>query len=410
MSVNQTHSNISPPWSNTTKALIALILLVLLGFILIRFRSVLTMILLAAILSFLITPLVRRLSVRARLSWAAATNICFIFLILFIVVSSTAIGLVVVQQIQALFLAAQRFLIDLSTQIENASHQLLQLGPWTIDFSQFNLESPFEQVLTYVELVLGQASSLIAGVATVAFETIVRLVFTIVVSYFLTLDHERFKNAWKRISLPGYETDIERLRSALSQLWDAFLRGQLVVVSIAGLLTWALMSVLGVRFSLGLGVLGGFAKFVPIVGPTLGGALAAVVALLQPDNWFHLTPLAHAILVVICVIILDQSIDYLIIPKIMGTSLNLHPVIIIIGALLGATLAGILGLLLSAPAMATLILFGKYVFRKLVDQSPWDPPIDDFPEIKERALGRFLRKRKEIQKEHKVNSEDQEVK
>jgi predicted PurR-regulated permease PerM len=109
--------------------------------------------------------------------------------------------------------------------------------------------------------------------------------------------------------------------------------------------------------------------------------------------------LAHAILVVACVILLDQAIDYLIIPRIMGTSLNLHPVIIIVGALLGATLAGILGLLLSAPAMATIILFGRYFYRKMVDQSPWDPPIDALPEIRERTLGRFLRRRMEDSKE-----------
>jgi predicted PurR-regulated permease PerM len=406
MSVKQTPSNVSPPWSNTTKALITFLLLVLFGFLLVRFRSVLIMILLAVILNFLITPLVRHLSVHARLSWAAATNICFIFLILFIVVSSTAIGLVVVQQLQALFLATQKFFVDLSAQIESASHQLIQIGPWVIDFSQFNLDTPFEEAITYVELVLGQASSLIAGVATVAIETIAHLVFTIVVAYFLTLDYERFRDAWRRLSIPGFEADIDRLRRALAKLWDAFLRGQLVVVTITGLLTWGLMSILGVRFSLGLGVLGGVAKFVPIVGPTVGGSLAAVVALLQPDNYLHLTPLAHSIMVVICVILLDQSIDYLIMPRIMGTSLNLHPVIIIVGALLGATLAGILGLLLSAPAMATLILFGKYIFRKLVDQSPWDPPIDDFPEIKERAFVRFLRKKKEEHKKQNDHSEE----
>jgi predicted PurR-regulated permease PerM len=101
---------------------------------------------------------------------------------------------------------------------------------------------------------------------------------------------------------------------------------------------------------------------------------------------------------VLCVILLDQAIDYVIIPKIMGTSLNLHPVIIIVGALLGATLAGILGLLLSAPAMATLILLSKYIYRKMVDQSPWDPPIDELPEIRERALGKLLRRRGETAK------------
>jgi predicted PurR-regulated permease PerM len=398
MNIDRRSPDISPLWSNTTKALIGLLGLVLFGILLVRFRIIVTMFLLSLILTFLITPFIRWLHVHARLSWTVATNICFLFLILLIVVASTALGLVVVQQLQSLFQATQNFFIRLSEQIESASNLLVELGPWSLDLSQFNLGTPFEQALTSLELILGRASILITNLATTAVETIVRLVFIIAVGYFLSVDNQRIKNAWIRLSIPGYEADMKRLRDGLARLWDAFLRGQLVVVAITGLLTWMLMSILGVRFSLGLGVIGGIAKFVPMVGPTTAGVLAAVVALLQPANYFNLTPVTHGLLVVLCVILLDQAIDYVIIPKIMGTSLNLHPVIIIVGALLGATLAGILGLLLSAPAMATLILLSKYIYRKMVDQSPWDPPIDELPEIRERALGKLLRRRGETAK------------
>jgi hypothetical protein len=59
----------------------------------------------------------------------------------------------------------------------------------------------------------------------------------------------------------------------------------------------------------------------------------------------------------------------------MGSSLNLHPVLILLGAIVGASLLGIVGLLLSAPTTATLILLGRYASRKLMDLPPWDPPI-----------------------------------
>jgi len=409
MSVNHLSPESSPPWAGRTKALVGLLGLALLGILLVKFKIIVTIVLLSLILTFLIMPFIRWLHVRARLSWTAATNISFLFLIMLILIASTAIGLVAVQQLQSLFQATQNFFLDLSEQLENASTQSIELGPWSIDLSQFNIGNPFEQALTYIELLLGRASTIIANLATTAVEIIVHLVFIIVVAYFLSLDNRRIRQTWNQLSIPGYENDIQRLRNALAHLWDAFLRGQLIVVTITGLLTWLLMSILGVRFSLGLGIIGGIAKFVPMVGPTSAGALAAIIALLQPSNWLNLTPLAHAILVVVCVILLDQSIDYVIIPRIMGTSLNLHPVVIIVGALLGATLAGILGLLLSAPAMATLILFSKYIFRKMVDRSPWDPPpIDELPEIRERALGKFLRRRIESTKmneEEKVSDE-----
>jgi predicted PurR-regulated permease PerM len=213
------------------------------------------------------------------------------------------------------------------------------------------------------------------------------------VAYFLTLDYRRIQTAWQNFSIPGYEGDLDRLRRALNKIWDSFLRGQLLIVLITGVLTSVLMTALGVRFSIGLGVLGGLAKFVPIVGPVSAGAVAALVAIFQPENWFGLDPFTHAILIVACVIVLDQSIDYILLPRIMGTSLNLHPVVILVAAIVGASLAGVIGLLLSAPSTASLLLLTRYTFRKMVDLSPWDPPIDESPKVRASRLLRLLRRR-----------------
>lgn len=154
------------------------------------------------------------------------------------------------------------------------------------------------------------------------------------------------------------------------------MRGQLLIVTITGFLTYALMQILGVRFPIGLGVLGGIAKFIPIVGPVTAGFIAALVGLFQPSNWFGLMPLPYAAVVVISVVILDQAIDIFLVPRIMGTTLNLHPVLILVGLVIGASLAGVIGLLLSAPTIASFFLLGRYVYRKMSDLSPWDPPID----------------------------------
>jgi predicted PurR-regulated permease PerM len=390
----------SPSWQPSTKAIVLATLLVLLGALIVRFQFVLGMLVLAIIISFLIVPLVNWIQRRARLSWVASTNIAFIFLILFVLTASTAVGLAIVQQLQALIETTQDVLADLPGQVDPLEEQLFQIGPWTIDIAEFDIGALLEQALSYVEPVFNRASSLITGLATVAVETIIRVLFVLVVAYFITLDNVRFRKMWSGFKIPGYEYDFDRLRSALGNLWNSFLRGQLLVVTVTGILTWILMSVLGLRFSLGLGVLGGIAKFVPIVGPTAAGALAAIVALFQPSNWFGLSPVAHVVVVVISVIILDQGIDYLVIPRIMGTRLNLHPVIVIIAALIGATLAGVLGLLLSAPATATLILVGRYIYRKLIDQSPWEPPIDMLREAKERSLlSIFRRKKPKLDKE-----------
>src|SRR5690606_17136116 len=71
-----------------------------------------------------------------------------------------------------------------------------------------------------------------------------------------------------------------------------------------------------------------------------------------------------------------QNLESLfLVPRIMGGSLNLHPVVVIIAVIIGATVAGALGIILAAPAVATLRMFGLYLYGKLFDIDPFPPPI-----------------------------------
>lgn len=366
----------SAKWGSTTKTLVTMAGFVILALVVVRFQSIIELLVVAGIGSFLLVPIVRLLKKHARLSWSAATNIVFLFLILIIITASTATGLALIQQLQSLAFTIQRFLVELPNQFANLTSQTVSVGPWIFDLSRLELAPIAEQALAAVQPTIGRVSSLLRSLASVAIESVARLVFVLAAAYFLTYDYEKLRAGLTSLSIPGYEQDTRRLLKALGNIWDAFLRGQSLVALITGILTGLLMLALGVRSPLGLGLLGGLAKFVPIFGPLTAGALAALVALFQPGNWYGLPPVTHAFLVIVGVVLLDQAIDYLVIPRLIGQSLNLHPVVILVGAIVGASLAGVLGLLLSAPSMATLLLLSRYIGRKLQDQSPWDPPID----------------------------------
>jgi predicted PurR-regulated permease PerM len=369
----------SPRWGATIKLLVSLTGLVLVGALLVRFRGIIPPLVIAGILTYLVLPIVTWLHRRAGISWALATNVSFLVLILQLIAALAAAGLAGIQQLQGLFFTLQDFLISLPEQIAALSRQPLVLGPFVVDLTRLDLTPLVDQLLASIQPLLGRVSGLLTFLASGAISLLANLVLVLAVSYFLTIDYERLRRGWSGLSIPGVEEDLRRLQQALARIWHSFLRGQLLVVLTTGVLIGSVMTLLGVRYSLALGVLFGIAKFVPILGPTTAGVVAALVALFQPGNWLGVSPLGHALLVVAAVIVLDQSIDYLLLPRIMGTSLNLHPVMIIVGAIIGASLAGVIGLLLSAPAMATLLLLSRYTFRKLVDLSPWDPPIDAAP-------------------------------
>lgn len=384
----------SPRWGTSTKALVALAGLAITAALLVRFKSIVPLLIVAAIVSYLSLPFVRALHHRARLSWAASTNIIFVYWLALLVVGSTAAGLAVAQQVQALLVTLQNLLEALPAQLAALSAQPIALGPWTLSLTTSDAVPLVERGLSTIEPLLSRASTMVASGAAQAVESVAGLIFILAVSYFLTVDHDRVRSSWRGINLPRYEYDISRLRMALAGIWHAFLRGQLLIVLIMAVLMTILMSVLGVRYAIGLGALMGVAKFVPIVGPFSAGAAAALVAVFQPSNPFGLTPIAFALIVIACTTILDQLVDYLLVPRILGGSLNLHPVIVLVGAIVGATLFGVIGLLLSAPAMATLILLARYAYRKLVDLSPWDPPIDAMRPWRPPKLARLWPRRK----------------
>ncbi len=366
----------SPKWGVTTKALVALAVMMIVAGMLVRFQHVIPILVLAPILTIIVVPVVQFMCVRLKIPWGLAATIAMLLFVLLLIGASTVLGFAIVQQLQALFLIVQQFLLDLPAQLEHLSQFTYQLGPWVLDFTQFDLAAVGEQVIATIQPLLREVSSLITFLATGVIESLTRIILVLAIAFFLIFDYRRIRAVLKNISIPGYKQDIQRLQRELLRIWQAFMRGQLLIVTITGFLTYLLMQILGVRFPIGLGVLGGIAKFIPIVGPVTAGFIAALVGLFQPSNWFGFVPLAYATLIVVCVVILDQSIDVFLVPRIMGTTLNLHPALILVGLVIGASLAGVIGLLLSAPTIASFLLLGRYLYRKMSDLSPWDPPID----------------------------------
>ncbi len=366
----------SPRWTTATKMVVSLVGIVLAGALVIRFRGILPLIILSGLLSYLMIPLVGFLHRRGRIGWTASTNIAFLLLLVILVNLATAVGLAALQQLQALLLTLQNLLLSLPERLAGLENLVLMVGPWHFDLGVFDPTTLVRQTLSLIQPALTQVSSLLTFAAARIIEGLARVVFVLAIAYFVVLDSTKLQQRWAGFSIPRHEADVRRIQVGLGRIWHAFLRGQLLIVLVTGVLTTVLMSLLGVRYAVALGVLMGLAKLIPIVGPFSVGVVAGLVTLLQTNHPLGLTPLGHTAIVVLALIVLDQGIDYLLIPRIMGNSLSLHPVIVLIGAIIGASLLGVVGLLLSAPTMATAILLGRYALRKLFDLPPWDPPID----------------------------------
>jgi len=156
----------------------------------------------------------------------------------------------------------------------------------------------------------------------------------------------------------------------LSQIWNAFLRGQLIVFLITVAWYSLLLGVLGVKYFFLLALLAGLARFVPYVGPFVAWTTYGLVALFQV-NHFNLLPFPYALIVVGCAWISDIVIDNFVSPRVMSNALKIHPAAVLVMVLVSASLFGFIGILLSAPVLASIKLGFTYVIRKLMDLDPW---------------------------------------
>jgi predicted PurR-regulated permease PerM len=121
-----------------------------------------------------------------------------------------------------------------------------------------------------------------------------------------------------------------------------------------------------VRFAVVLAPVVGFLEIFPIVGPLLAIAMVTIVALIGPPG-FGLTRVGFAVVVALVFFTMRQLEDYLVIPRILGHAVKLHPVIILFALLCGASIGGILGMFLAVPVTGALKVLGGYLYDRLVE-------------------------------------------
>jgi predicted PurR-regulated permease PerM len=365
------HTPVSPKWGSTTKLIVGLSIVGIIAALMVQFRTIIGPLILAFMVAYLLSPVASWLRDTTRLSWRAAVNIIYLFLLILIAGLSTVAGLAIFQQLQSLINFVEGFVKDLPNIVAGLSSQVYTIGPFQFDLRQYDLPSLTSQVLGAVQPMVGRLGGLLSTFAASAASTIGWGLFILLISYFLLAEASQVSNALVSFDIPGYNADIRRLGLELRRIWNSFLRGQLIIFVLIVVIYSALMSILGVRYALAIAIMAGLAKFVPYVGPAITWAVLAAVSFFQGSNYFGLQPIQYALLAVVLALVLDQVLDNLVTPRLMGQALGVHPAAVLVAAIVAANLIGLVGLVLAAPVVATLKLGLGYLLRKMFDLDPW---------------------------------------
>ncbi len=382
---------LSPRWGSVPKLVASLAAVALVGGLISRFREMIGPLILALLFAYLMNPILTWLTRRTKLSWGAAVNLIYLTLFILLVAGLTAAVIGIVQESQGLYQNLVDILPDLPNRLQSIVQTLLtkpfqigvytidlskpiDIGPFRLDFAASNLTPLLQQVVTAVQPVLSQAGVAIGSLASVTASMFGWLLFLLVISYYLLHDLRHSAPALAHLVPRGYAYDAQRLTDELGPIWNAFFRGQITLAVLTGCVMGVAMLIMGVRYAPVLGLVAAAAEFIPIVGPIVSAIIGTLVALFQPGNPFGLSQPLYALVVVGVYTLYQQVENNFLGPRIVGGSLHLNPAVVIIGAFIASNLAGIVGLILASPLLATLRLFGTYLYRKLFDLDPWPPP------------------------------------
>ena len=361
----------SPRWGAMTKLVVSLALLTIIGTFLVHFNAIIVPLLLAFVLAYLFYPVATLIDRVPHLPWRVAVTLMYIFLIIIIAALVTLSGFGLVPQIQSLIILVENSITKLPSLLDQFLTWVSQTSPIPINVKTLNLDAIVQQLLSYIQPLLGSTGQLLGAVASGAAGIFGWTAFILIVSYFIMTESGGLRRNLLKIEVPGYTEDLNRLGMELQRIWNAFLRGQMVVFSLAFIFYFSVLSMLGVRYAIGLALLAGFSKFLPYIGPAIVWITLGLVSYFQPFKLFGMNPLLYTLLVFAFALVFDQLLDGFITPRIMAQALKVHPAGVLVAALVFADLMGVLGIIIAAPMLATFILFGRYTMRKLLDQNPW---------------------------------------
>ncbi|MDX6486170.1 MAG: hypothetical protein QOF43_1323 [Gaiellaceae bacterium] len=336
--------------------------------------------LVALLIALLLNPLVRALG-RVWIPRGIAVAIVYLSFAAVVALAILALATVVVQQTRnASHRVDSYFTVESGRLHETgATKDLVRFQGWldTHHLKRIKVEKQGQKFLTSigtndVEKYTTKALNWAEGAGLAVVSLLFSVVLVVVVSIYMLLDMQRLANRIDRRfpPAPGTTPLIERMEQALA----SYVKGQaalsVIIGASSGVGVWVL-GMLGLlpnggRYALLFGVWAGIAELIPYVGPWLGAAPPVVYALVQ-----H--PLS-ALWVVLLFLAIQQLEGHVVVPKVMGHSLRLHPLLVIFGLLAGGEIYGFPGSLVALPLLAAGRAVWEFFSERLALQE-W--PADD---------------------------------
>lgn len=355
------------------------------------------MFVIAAFAAYLISPAVVFLMDRTRLSRTAAVNIVYFTALIVLVGIPAALTPIFFDEIKLV----GEDILDLTATLSRFLSEPIQLGGFVLHLEQLG-----ESLAHFQEDALSPLPSEALELLEATSINILWLLIILVSVHSIMSEWPRMRAWLIQLAPAEYQDDMQELYARLRNVWMAYLRGQIVLMVVVGVVFTIAWAAIGIPGALVLGVLAGFFTLIPDVGPTVAAGLAIGVALLEGSTWIRLSddPVINNLLVgliaFVLYVILINAKNFFVRPIIIGRSLHMNEALIFVAILTATILWGILGALLMVPVMASVAVVFEYLRRRVLGLPPFGDDGQQFkapPEKNRRMLKPTPRTRKNNQ-------------
>ncbi|TAM60770.1 MAG: AI-2E family transporter [Rhodanobacter sp.] len=310
---------------------------------------------LAGMLAYLGDPLADRLE-RLGLNRTWATSIVFLVFVLGLVGVLLLLIPLISRQVENLIASLPRYAQWAQHTAWPWVQTSLHLDPRMFDSDRLlaAIRAHLASIGGVATMVLGKVSR--SGLGIVLWLT--NLVLIPVVAFYLLRDWDRLVATIDRMLPRSIQPTVARLARESDKVLGAFVRGQLLVMLALGVFYGAGLSLAGLSVGLLIGLIAGLLSFVPYLGFIVGFGAAVIAVLVQYGDWTHL-------LIVCGVFAIGQLLEgYVLVPKLVGDKIGLHPVAVIFAVLAGGYLFGFLGVLLALPAASMIMVLLRHALEQ----------------------------------------------
>jgi predicted PurR-regulated permease PerM len=339
----------------------------LLVFFVRQVSGVLLTFLAAGVLAYSLNPIVRRLEA-LRVPRALAVIGVFLVLILVTVVTLLLIIIPAVGQVQIVVRNPQDLVDQVTAQV-NRLQDIPYVGRYVAGLDQDRILQLLRENAPSAEQVANVATGVIGGVFGV-FGTLFNLLLLVLVSIYLLLEREKITRALLGTIPETVRDQSLELFYEVEHTLVRYLRGQIFLCAIMGVIGAAIMYFTVGKYVLPVGAWVAATEIIPVIGAFLGAVPAVAIALFVPGGGF-----LDALLVAGLFLIAQQLEGNVLVPRIQGGSVGVHPLWVLFATLAGTALYGLVGAVFAVPVVAIIAATLRYLRGTLIFERWGRPPV-----------------------------------